>query len=135
MAKGKQLDNQTIYNIMLSYSLTKNFSETARSLKVPVTTVGKIVRANKDKPEYVKLCQDKKEEFAEESSIVINMLLEAVKIKAQKLLDDGEALDGTKLTEITTSLGTLFDKRALTQGESTTNVTFKLPDEVREFAK
>lgn len=135
MAKGKKTTEQTIYNVMASYALTKNYSETSRLLNIPVTTVEKIVKDNKDKPEYVKLCNEKKEEFSNECSVIIELLLKATKMKADKLVSDGEHLDKTKLTDITTAVAVLYDKRALSQGESTENVTFTIPDGVKKYAE
>ena len=48
-----------------------------------------------------------------------------------------EALQLHKLNEISTAVGTLYDKRALAQGETTeiTRVEFKLPKDVTRYAE
>ena len=60
MAKGKRTDNETLYKVMLSYTVTRNYSQTARDLGLPITTVKKLVDENKNKPEFVKVCNEKK---------------------------------------------------------------------------
>ena len=60
MAKGKKTDNETIYKIMINMFSTNNFNETARQLNIPVKTVEKIYKENKEKEEFTKLCIQKK---------------------------------------------------------------------------
>ena len=121
MAKGKRLSNEEIYNIMASFAATNNLKETSRVLGVPLSTVGKIVNDNKDKPEYVELWNKKKGEFAEKASVLIDKYLELALRKVDTLLTDDEQLAKLKPGDITTALGTLYDKRALAKGESTQN--------------
>ena len=131
MARGKKTSPETIYKVMTSWAITNNFSQTARDLGMAITSVEKIVKDNKDKDEYVKLCKDKRDTFAEKATQIIDILLERI-IK--------EATDEEKdipLNQLTTALGTVYDKRALAQGESTENtkITFDLPQGVDEFAE
>ena len=72
MARGKKTDNETIYKIMISMFNTNNFNETSRQLNIPVKTVEKIFKENKDKEEFTKLCIQKKEEFTETATRIIN---------------------------------------------------------------
>lgn len=115
MARGKKTDNETIYKVMLSYVSTNNFSETARILNMPMTTVERIVKDNRDKPEFVKLCDKKKDEFV----VKANRLIDKAINRLEEQLDD----DNTKIpaNNLTTVIGTLYDKRALAKGESTSN--------------
>lgn len=115
MPRGKQLDGQTVYNIMASYAITNSYTATGKDLGIPLSTVQTIVEKNQNKPEFVELRKHKKAEFSDECSEIIAMLLSAVKKKAEMLLNDSETLGNTKITDITTSLGTLYDKRALSQ--------------------
>jgi len=135
MAKGKKTDPEMIYKIMASFAVTNNYSQTAKDLGIPRTTVEKKVKENEDNPEFVKLCQEKKADFVENATEVINLLTEATLKKVQKILKSPKALDKTKLTELTTSLGTMYDKRALASGESTENINYILPDELKKYAK
>jgi len=165
MAKGKQKDKLTVYKIMVSYFATNNFSETARILKIPQTTVETIVKRNRNKPEFVKLCDEKKIVFADTATEIINKGLKLLNRRMDIALDREAELDELiadiyaadkgdippeeknklmskirtlqiqKIGEITTAIGTLYDKRALALGESTENVTFNMPDEVKKYAE
>lgn len=128
--RGKKTSPDVIYEVMTSWAMTNSYSESARELDLPVKTVEKIVKENRDKPEFAKLCQEKKEEFSEKASRIIDKLL----AKLERTVDaDGEI----PVNQLTTAIGTLYDKRALSRGESTNNttVTFTLPDEVNEYAE
>lgn len=167
MAKGKKTDTLTIYKIMLSVFETNNFSETARNLKIPVKTVEMIYKKNKDKKEFTKLCQEKKEEFVDKADRIVNKGTELLERKLtlalekqedlEMLIDEvmdvkdddmkyKEKVDAIKkiaklqlnnLSEITTAIGTIYDKRALAKGESTQNQTMivKMDPEVKELSK
>ena len=118
MAKGKKTSPEVIYQVMTSWAMTNNFSQTARDLNMAVTTVEKIVKDNKDKEEFVRLCNDKKDSFVEKADEIIDILLERIV---------REATNNEKeipLNQLTTALGTVYDKRALAKGESTQNVGF-----------
>lgn len=151
MAKGKKTDNETIYKVMLSYVVTNNYSETARQLDMPITTVEKIVKDNKDKEKFVKLCDEKKEEFVEKANKIIDKATTLLDRRLDTALDRQTELDElldnvydvsnddmkpkekleiakklsriqlNGLNEITTAIGTMYDKRALARGEATSN--------------
>lgn len=129
MARGKKTDNETIYKIMLSMFNTNNFSETSRQLNIPITTVEKIYKENKGKEEFVKLCNEKKEEFVEKASKIID--------KAMDKLDKELNKPGIPVNNLTTVIGTLYDKRALAKGESTSNdsITIRMSDELKDLSK
>lgn len=131
MSRGKKTSPEVIYQVMTSWAVTNNYNETSKALNMAVSTVKKIVADNKDKPEFAKLCQDKKNTFVEKADEIIDILLERI-IR--------EATDKEKdipLSQLTTALGTVYDKRALAKGESTENtkITFDLPPGVDEFAE
>ena len=118
MSKGEKSSPELITQIMTSWCINKNNSRTARELGVPESTVRKIVKENKDKPEYVELCDQKREEFSDKASVIIDMLLERI---------TNEVANGEKeipLHHLTTAFGTLYDKRALSRGDLTQNVGF-----------
>lgn len=165
--KGKKTDNETIYEIMLSVFSTNNFSETARQLKIPVTTVEKIYKDNKDKEEFVKLWNEKKEEFAQTATRIINKatnlmekridlanehedeleeLIEEIwktdkkdmnETKKKALVSKIAGMQLYSIKELAVAVGTMFDKRALAKGESTTNtdITIKMDKKIEELAE
>lgn len=156
MSKGKKTDNETIYKIMISMFSTNNFSETARQLELPITTVEKIYKENKNKEEFVKLCNEKKEEFAETATRIINKATNLMEQRIdlateheselEEIIDeiwmtDKKEMNETKkkalvskisgmqlysLKELAVAVGTMYDKRALAKGESTVNTDINI---------
>lgn len=165
--RGKKTDNETIYKIMLSVFSTNNFSETARQLNLPVKTVEKIYKENKDKEEFTKLCQEKKEEFTETATRIINKatnlmekrldlaneheneleeLIEEIwktdkkdmnETKKKALVSKIAGMQLYSIKELAIAVGTMYDKRALAKGESTTNtdITIKMDKKIEELAE
>ena len=118
MARGKKTAPEVIYKVMTSYAITNNYNETARNLGMAVATVKNIVDDNKDNEEFKKLRMEKKDEFSEKASVIIDKLLERITKEV-----DNEEKD-IPLNHLTTALGTVYDKRALSRGETTQNIDF-----------
>lgn len=116
--RGKKTNYEDIYRVMVSYAITHNNMETSRQLGIPESTVRKIVEDNKDKDEFKKLCDEKRDEFSDKASVIIDMLLARI---TETVADDEKDIP---LHHLTTAIGTLYDKRALSRGESTQNVGF-----------
>lgn len=131
MARGKKTSPEVIYQVMTSWAVTNNYSQTAKDLGMAITTVEKIVKDNKDKPEFVKLCNDKRATFVEKADEVIDLVLKRM---VDMLTDEDERIP---INQLAVAFGTTFDKRALAKGESTENtrITFDLPPGVDEFAE
>lgn len=131
MAKGKKTDNETIYKVMLSYIVTRNYSETARQLDMPESTVRKIIDDNKDKEEFAKLCEEKRDEFVEKATRLIDKALN----RLEKALDDDE--EKIPVNNLSTVIGTLYDKRNLSEGKATVNtdINIKMSKEVEELSQ
>ena len=167
MAKGKKTDNETIYKIMISVFSTNNFNETSRQLNIPVKTVEKIYKENKDKEEFAKLCIEKKDEFARKATAIINKATTLLERRLDTALNNQDELDEiiekvwemdkkdnnelqkkaivnkinkmqlNSLSEITTALGTIFDKRNLSEGKSTinTDINIKMDKKVEDLSQ
>lgn len=118
MARGKKTSPEVIYQVMTSWAVTNNYSQTAKDLGMAITTVEKIVKDNKDKPEFVKLCNDKRATFVEKADEVIDL---ALKRMVDMLTDEDEHIP---INQLAVAFGTTFDKRALAKGEMTQNVGF-----------
>ena len=131
MARGKKTSPEVIYRVMTSWAITDNYNETSKALNMAVSSVKKIVEDNKDKPEFEKLCKDKKDTFVEKADEIIDILLERI---IRETTDEEKDIP---LNQLTTALGTVYDKRALAKGDSTENtkITFDLPSGVDEFAE
>ena len=91
--RGKKLPPETVYKIMLSVFNTGSYSESARQLKIPESTVEKIYKDNKDKPEFVKLCEEKREEFVEKATQIINKATDLLSRRIDTALDNQDELD------------------------------------------
>lgn len=167
MARGKKTDNETIYKIMISMFSTNNFNETSRQLDIPVKTVEKIYKENKDKEEFTKLCIEKKEEFVKNATRIINKASQLLEKRLDTALNSQDELEElidqvwemdkkdfnetqkraivnkiakmqlNSLSEITTAIGTMYDKRNLAEGKSTVNtdINIKMDKKVEELAQ
>lgn len=60
----------------------------------------------------------KREEFSEKASVIIDMLLNRI---TETVADTEKDIP---LHHLTTAIGTLYDKRALSRGETTQNIDF-----------
>ncbi len=131
MARGKKTDNETIYKVMLSVFSTGNYSETARKLNIPVGTVEDIYKRNIEKKEFTKLRKEKTEEFAEKASRLIDKALN----RLEQALDDKE--EKIPVNNLSTVIGTLYDKRNLAEGKSTVNtdINIKMDKKVEELSQ
>lgn len=131
MSRGKKTDNETIYKIMISMFSTNNFSETGRQLGIPQRTVEKIYKENKNKQEFTKLCEEKKDEFAKKASRIIDKALN----RLEKVLDDEE--EKIPVNNLSTVIGTLYDKRNLAEGKSTVNteLNIRMDEKVEELSR
>lgn len=118
MARGKKTDYETIYKVMTTWFATRNYEETARVLNMPASTIKEIVKANKDADEFVELRRQKQDEFSDKASVIIDKLLDRI----TQEVDNNEK--EIPLHHLTTALGTVYDKRALNQGDLTQNVGF-----------
>ena len=132
MARGKQLDNETVYKIMASYFTTNNYTETARQLDIPIRTVADIVVRNQDKPEFAQLRKEKQKKFGDKFEHIINKALD----RLSKEIDEQDKIP---VSQLSTVVGTLFDKNRLEQGQSTENtnntITIGFSDEMQELSK
>lgn len=156
MPRGQKTAPETIYKIMASYAVSGSYKETARELDLPVSTVKKIVDENIEDPVFVKLCNEKKADFAQKASEIIDKSMRLLSRRLDRALEQEEALDvlideifatdKEELTQdeknklvnkiralqlqdikaLTTAVGTLYDKRALAKGESTENTTVSI---------
>ena len=116
--RGQKTSPQDIYNVLTSYAITQNLSETARTTGVPFGTVKNIVDRNRDTDEFKRVQDQKQEEFCEKASIIIDKILNRI----EETIDDEEK--DIPLNHLTTAMGTVYDKRALSRGDSTQNIDF-----------
>ncbi len=131
MPRGKPIGPETIYQIMASFAMTGSYAETSRQFNgIGESTVRKLVKDNRDKPEFASLMQKQKADFAEKAEELIDLAL----LRLRDELEDRE--NRIPVNQLTTAIGTLYDKRALALGESTDNtvVEIKLPEAADGYA-
>lgn len=116
MAKGKQLDSQEVYNIMNSYFETRSFTQTGRDLEVPVSTVENTVKKHLNDKEFVELWNRKKEDFITRADIIIHKAMD----RLTKELDSEKEIP---VNQLTTAIGTLYDKKMVSQTGITGTIT------------
>ncbi len=148
------------------YAAEKNVCAVARKIGVPEGTVRKWAKKWNEDPEFHVLCDDLKKSFAAKADEIINSGLDLLKKRFNRGLDFEKELDDVlsaissqeeekyssemlkniakkiaelklqNVREITTTIGILYDKKALALGESTENTSVKvvLPDGSDEYA-
>lgn len=129
LPRGKKTPPDVKYRIMLSWAVTDNFAETARALDLPVKTVEKVVKDNRDKEEFKILLRKKREEMAENATRIMNKVLK----RLEQEIDDEEK--DIPINHLTTAFGTLYDKKALMDGKSTVNVGIVEDADIEKLAE
>ena len=132
MARGSDTDIKTIYKVLALYCVIGSYAEVARQLNMPPSTVEKLVKDNKDKPEFVELCAEKKKTLSNEFNEIIDLALKRMK---QGLIED----EKIPLNHLSTVIGTIYDKNRLEKGESTENtnqtINIAFSNELEELSK
>jgi sialic acid synthase SpsE len=123
MPSGVKTPTKKKMEVIKSYVETDSFNATAKETGVNPKTCKRIVEENPK--EYM----DEKERFIETTTRLINKALG----KLDEKLDD----DNNSLSNITTAIGTLYDKRALAKGESTSNenIIVQMSPEIKELSE
>lgn len=154
MARGKKTNPQDIYNVMALWFTNYNMRETSRTLGIPLTTVKDIVDKNKNAAEFEELRTQTEKAFAQKTTEIIEKGLLLLNKRLNRAIEHEEDLDELideiwdidddemsykdkdklvnkiktlqlqNIKDITTAIGTLYDKRALSKGEMTQNVGF-----------
>ncbi len=165
MARGKKTPPEVIYQVMASWAVTSSLKETSDKTGVPLTTVKNIVDRHRDDEEFVKLRNEKSTEFAQAATDIITKGLKLLERRFDRAIDQEESLDvlideiyATDREElsqdeknrlvakirslqlqdikaITTAIGTLYDKRALAQGNATQNINVIGDDKLAKLAE
>lgn len=118
MASGVKIDSKKEAEVIASYALTNSYNATAKQCGISDKTVKKIIESNPK--EYEK----KKEVFSD----YCNRLIYKALGKLDKELDK----EDIPINNLTTVIGTLYDKMRLANGESTENNKFEVEIRVVE---
>ena len=149
MARGKKTSYEDMQRMFISYAQTGNFAETAKKLGFSANTVKGVILKNKDKNEFANLLNKNKKAFADKATTIIDKGLNLIERRLDRAIEHEEALDEiiyeierdselsekTKISairkirelqlqsakDLAVLVGTMYDKRALSQDESTEN--------------
>ena len=125
MPSGVKTSTAKKVEVIKSYVKTDSFNATSKETGVNDKTVKKIVAENP------KLYEQEKENFIQYTTKLLN--------KALKKLDEGLDRDDIPINNLTTAIGTLYDKRALAKGESTENtsqtINIVMDNNIKELSK
>lgn len=122
MARGKKTSDADREKVKAVIYLNPEASqsEIARQTKIPLTTVHMMLKEEGflDKDKFEELREAKKREFIAKA---FDLAMETLDVIGDKIvsLKDIEALKKANIRDLTTALGTLYDKQALASGEPT----------------
>ena len=152
--RGKKTSPEDIYKIMALWFTNYNLRETARIMDMPLSTVKGIVDEHKNADEFAELRTQTEKAFAQKTTEIIEKGLIILNKRLNRAIEHEEDLDDLieeiwdidddemsykekdkivnkiktlqlqNIKDITTAIGTLYDKRALSRGEVTQNVGF-----------
>lgn len=133
---GHKITSEERQAIIADFAITGVVRQTARNLGVGETTVSRVT-ANLSDEEKAYIDTHKKTVFVDRLSELIDKATMAIDMKLDDIIADGEIRAKTPVSQISTTLGTLYDKRALACGDTTVNQGVKiiLPEEVNEYAE
>ena len=154
MARGKKTAPEVIYKVMALWFTNYNLRETSRILNMPLSTVKEIVDNNKNADKFEELRTQTEKAFAQKTTEIIDKSLLLLNRRIDRAIEHEEDLDAfidemwdmdedemsfkekdklvnkiktlqlQNIKDLTTAIGTLYDKRALSQGDLTQNVGF-----------
>jgi len=138
MAQGKKTSEADKERIKAVVYLNPLASQTdiSRQTNIPLTTVHELLKQDGflDKDKFDELRDAKKQEFIGKA---FDLAMETLDVIGEKItsLKDIESLKKANIRDLTTALGTLYDKQALASGEPTTITERKeaTPDLVKEY--
>lgn len=113
MARGAKTPPDVVFQIMATWAVTDNINETAKRLGLAESTVRQVVKNNKDKEEFTKLRAEKRADFSEKASRIIDKALN----RLEKDIDD--EFKSIPVNHLTTAIGVLTEKKLLIDGKPT----------------
>lgn len=132
MARGKKTDNEKVYQVMQLWFTYGNSAEVGKILNMPDTTVRDLVSKNKDKPEFVELRDKTRRKYSKDFEEILDLAITRLKTEIA-------VQDKIPVSQLSTVIGTVYDKNRLENDESTenTNQTIKIgfSEELEELSK
>lgn len=117
--------------IVTLWASLKNKSKISDLVGVSEGTVRNVIKKLESDEDYINIYERSRSKFVEKSTTVIDMAFDRLIEKLSVPNRD------VTVNQLSTVIGTLFDKRALAVGDSTENskITVELSKEAAEYAK
>lgn len=132
MARGKKTDTEIVYQVMQLYFTYGNYQKVATELDMPLTTVIDLVKKNIDKPEYVELRTKTRRRFSEDFEEILDLAI-------TRLKSEIAVQDKIPVSQLSTVIGTVYDKNRLENDQSTDNteqtIKIEFSKELEELSK
>lgn len=132
MARGKKTDTEKVYQIMQLWFTFGNSAEVGKILNMPDGTVRDIVNRHKEDPEFLELRDKTRRKYSKDFEEILDLAITRLKTEIA-------VQDKIPVSQLSTVIGTVYDKNRLENDESTenTNQTIKIgfSEELEELSK
>lgn len=132
--RGKKYDTETKERALAALAVSNNIDELSRELKIPANTLRQWKKDAEKSEDFIELRKEKRAEFVERAWETIGNALKLADRRIKNALESGEELP---LRELSTYIGTMYDKAALASGEETERAEMRISmsGELEEFSK
>lgn len=132
MARGKKTDTEKVYQVMQLWFTYGNSAEVGKILNMPDGTVRDIVNRHKEEPEFIELRDKTRRKYSKDFEEILDLAITRLKTEIA-------VQDRIPVSQLSTVIGTVYDKNRLENNESTenTNQTIKIgfSEELEELSK
>ena len=132
--RGKKYDTETKERALAALAVSNNIDELSREMGIPSNTLRQWKKDAEKSEDFIELRKEKRAEFVEKAWETIGNALKLADRRIKNALESGEELP---LREISTYIGTMYDKAALASGEETerAEVRITMSGELEDYAK
>lgn len=132
--RGKKYDTETKERALAALAVSNNIDELSREMGIPSNTLRQWKKDAEKSEDFIELRKEKRAEFVERAWETIGNALKLADRRIKNALENGEELP---LREISTYIGTMYDKAALAAGEETerAEVRITMSGELEDYAK
>lgn len=132
--RGKKYDTETKERALAALAVSNNIDELSREMGIPSNTLRQWKKDAEKSEDFVEFRMEKRKEFVEKAWETIGNALKLADRRIKNALESGEELP---LREISTYIGTMYDKAALAAGEETerAEVHITMSGELEDYAK
>lgn len=132
--RGKKYDTETKERALAALAVSNNIDELSREMGIPSNTLRQWKKDAEKTEDFVEFRMEKRKEFVERAWETIGNALKLADRRIKNALENGEELP---LREISTYIGTMYDKAALASGEETerAEVRITMSGELEDYAK